>query len=112
MHKISLQSKEVSDVYDFLWHFLNEHFFGIYLFFQNICLLPLILSLICYLLAYATDLGFASSEHLFGFVLSSTSHCLLCVFSLLFSCFSQSLLMLLVPLYSCAHLIMSLHYQH
>jgi hypothetical protein len=87
MHKICMLSKEVSDVYDFHYHFLNDQLFFSYLFFHDIFLLHTALSLIHSFLFYAIDLGFASLEHLFDFVLSSTSHFFLCNSTLLFSGF-------------------------
>jgi hypothetical protein len=112
MHKISLLSKEVSDIYEFYWNLFNDHLFYSYLFFHILFPLPPALSLVHSLLAYATDLGFASLEYLFCFVLSSTFHCFLCKSTLLFLGFSQYLLRVFVPLLSCSHLILSMHYQH
>jgi hypothetical protein len=112
MHELSLLSKEVSDIHDFYYHFLNDQFFCSYLNFHDFFLLPSVLSSIHSLLASTTDLGFTSFENLFGFFLSSSSHFLLCNSTLIFSSFSKSLLMFLVPLCSYAHLILYLHYQH
>jgi len=111
MHKISLLS-EVSDVYEFCYHLLNNYIFCSYLFFHDIFPIPPILSLIYFLFASATNLSFASLDNLSNFVLLSAFNFLLCISILIFLGFSQSPLMFLAPLCPCVHLIMSLHYQH
>jgi hypothetical protein len=108
MHKISL----LSDVYDVCWKFLNDKLLCSYLFFHDIFPLPPFLSLIHYFLTNAIALCFSILENLSDFYLSSTSHCLFCNSPILFLGLSWSLLRFLVPLCSCAHLILSMHYQH
>jgi hypothetical protein len=93
MHKTFFLSKEVSGVYEFFYHFSNNHLFHDPLFFHEKFLLPLVLSLIPSSFASATDLSCASLEHLSEFSLSSVCHCLLCSSALLFSSFLQFLLM-------------------
>jgi hypothetical protein len=88
MHKISLLSRGLSDVYEIFYHFLNNQLFCGHLLFHDIFTLPRVLSLIHYLFASPTDLRFSSIDNLSNFVLSSVSHCLLCNSGLLFASFS------------------------
>jgi hypothetical protein len=77
MHKISLLSKEVSDVYEFFYHLLNDRIFCGYILFHVVFLLPTFLNLTHSLIISTTDLGFASFGNLFDSVISSSYHYLL-----------------------------------
>jgi formate-dependent nitrite reductase membrane component NrfD len=109
MHKTFFLSKEVSGVYDFCWHLLNDHIFHDHLFFHDTFLLPL--AFINSWLDFVVDLSSPTLEHLSEFSPSLASCCLLFISTLLFSGLLQFLLMFHALLFTSIHWTLSLHYQ-